>query len=107
MNSHIAQDVLPLETVGRAVTLAKLLSDPLRLRIVWSLLHEEHAVHELADHVGANPAAVSQHLARLRAAGVVRRRREGNFLFYACDDPIVATLASTLVSAYPPERKLR
>jgi DNA-binding transcriptional ArsR family regulator len=85
------------------VAIAKLLADPLRLRIVWSLVHDEHAVHELADHVGANPAAVSQHLARLRAEGVVRRRREGNFLFYSCEDRAVAAVASALVGACSPD----
>ena len=61
----------------------KLLADPTRLRIVWALLHGEHAVNELAAHVGARPPAVSQHLAKLRAADLVRVRRDGNRIFYA------------------------
>jgi DNA-binding transcriptional ArsR family regulator len=58
-----------------AADMLKLLADPTRLRIVWALLHGEHSVNELADHVGARPTAVSQHLAKLRLAGVVRTRR--------------------------------
>ena len=50
---------------------------------MWALLHGEHSVNELADHVGARPPAVSQHLAKLRAAGLVRTRRDGNRIFYA------------------------
>lgn len=60
----------------------KLVSDPTRLKILWALLHGEHSVNDLADHVGAQPAAVSQHLAKLRIAGLVKVRREGNKMFY-------------------------
>ena len=38
----------------------KLLADPTRLQIVWALLHGEHSVNELADHVGAAPAVVAR-----------------------------------------------
>jgi DNA-binding transcriptional ArsR family regulator len=68
------------EQVAQAASTLKLLADPTRLRMLWALLHGEHAVNELADHVGAQPAAVSQHLAKLR---LVNARREGNRIFYA------------------------
>ena len=38
-----------------AAGVLKLLADPTRLKIVWALLHGEHSVNELADHVGACP----------------------------------------------------
>lgn len=60
-----------------------------RLRILWALLHSEHSVNELAGHLGANAPAVSQHLAKLRELGLVTKRRQGNFIFYACDHPQV------------------
>ncbi len=58
-----------------------------RLRILWAPLHSEHSVNELADHLNANPPAVSQHLARLRELELVTTRRQGNFIYYACDHP--------------------
>lgn len=70
------------EQVQLAVANLKLLADPTRLKILWALLHGEHSVNNLADHVGALPAAVSQHLAKLRLAQLVRTRREGNRIFY-------------------------
>ncbi|MBO0693071.1 MAG: winged helix-turn-helix transcriptional regulator [Acidimicrobiaceae bacterium] len=70
----------------------KLLADPTRLRILWELLQEEHSVGDLARCVGAQPAAVSQHLARLRAAHLVRSRRQGNRMFYGADDAHVRHL---------------
>ena len=71
------------DQIATGVDVLKLLADPTRLRILWALLHSEHSVNELADHVGAQPAAVSQHLAKLRLARVVTTRRQGTRIFYA------------------------
>src|SRR5260221_9807031 len=46
--------------VSWAVDTLKMLADPTRLRIVWALLHGEHSVSRLAEHVDAQPAAGSQ-----------------------------------------------
>jgi DNA-binding transcriptional ArsR family regulator len=82
------------DEVEAAVTTLRLLADATRLRIVWALLHGEHSVNDLAEHVGAQPAAVSQHLAKLRLARVVRARRDGNHIFYAAEDEHVRRLAA-------------
>ncbi len=70
------------DQVDQAVNTLKLIADPTRLRILWTLLHGEHSVNLLAEHVGAQPAAVSQHLAKLRLAHLVRTRREGTHIYY-------------------------
>jgi len=72
----------------------KLLADNTRLRILWALLHGEHSVNNLAAHVGAQPAAVSQHLAKLRMARLVKVRRKGNHMFYAAEDAHVRQLVA-------------
>ena len=77
-----------------AAGVLKLLADPTRLKIVWALLHGEHSVNELADHVGARPPAVSQHLAKLRAADLVRSRRDGNRIIYAARNEHIEHLAT-------------
>ncbi len=71
----------------------KLLADGTRLRIIWTLLHGEHSVNELAAHLGAKPAGVSQHLAKLRLSRLVTVRREGNRVYYAAESPHVRRLA--------------
>ena len=75
-----------------AVDTLKLLADPTRLRILWALLHGEHSVGPLAEHVGAPPPAVSQHLAKLRLAHLVQTRRDGNRIYYLADDDHVRRL---------------
>ncbi len=77
-----------------AVSTLKLLADATRLRIMWALLHGEHAVNEIADHVGCTPTVVSQHLAKLRLAGLVARRREGTRIFYAIENDHIQRLAT-------------
>jgi DNA-binding transcriptional ArsR family regulator len=82
------------EQVAVATQTFQLLGDPTRLRVLWSLLQGEWSVNELARVVGAQPTAVSQHLAKLRLARLVRRRREGTRIFYVADNVHVQQLIS-------------
>jgi len=93
VTAEIGREPSGAEFAAAADTL-KLLADPTRLRIVWALLHGEHCVNDLAAHVGARPTAVSQHLSKLRLAGLVRARRDGNRLFYAAQNEHIERLAS-------------
>jgi DNA-binding transcriptional ArsR family regulator len=86
------------EAFASAVELLKAVAVEARLRILWALLHGEHSVNDLAEHVGGSASAVSQHLRQLRELGVVSSRREGNFIFYRCDHPHVRALATEALS---------
>ncbi|MER5865915.1 metalloregulator ArsR/SmtB family transcription factor [Kitasatospora sp. NPDC002040] len=67
---------------GRAVAVLKAVADPVRYRLLWALSGAELPVSALAELLGAHVAATSQHLAKLRAAGLVDSRREGTRIFY-------------------------
>ena len=69
-----------------AAATLKMLADPTRLRILWALLHGEHSVNELAAHVGSPASTVSQHLAKLRLAKLVRTRRHCTQVFYVAEN---------------------
>lgn len=71
-----------LAEYGSAVEVLKLLGDVTRLRLLDVLGSGEHSVTDLAEAVDAAPAAVSQHLAKLRLGGLVLTRRDGNRIFY-------------------------
>ena len=100
MNTHIDTDqTIPSEDeVYAASNLLKLASDPTRFKILWALLHGEHSVGQLAKHINAQPAAVSQHLGKLRLAQVVKVRREGNTMYYSTDDTHVHDLIERALS---------
>lgn len=81
------------EQVGSATALFKLLADPTRLRIVWTLAQGERSVNDLSTRVGAQPAAASQHLAKLNFARIVSKRRRGTFLYFSIDNEPIRDLA--------------
>jgi DNA-binding transcriptional ArsR family regulator len=79
--------VLPSEEqIEVAAGTFQMLSDPTRIRLLSALAQGEQSVTCLAEIIGAQTAAVSQHLTKLRLAGIVRQRREGNFMFYTLND---------------------
>ena len=71
------------DAAERVVAVLKAVADPSRYRLLWALSSgRELPVTALAELLGAHVAATSQHLARLRAAGLVEARREGTRIFY-------------------------
>jgi DNA-binding transcriptional ArsR family regulator len=75
---------LPDEThVAAATVMLHLLADGTRLRLVWLLAAREYDVTTLTEAVGVARPAVSQHLAKLRLAGLVTVRRQGRHAVYA------------------------
>lgn len=86
------------EVLGEAAGVFGLLASPARLHIIWALSHGESDVTGLAERVGGALPAVSQHLAKLKLAGLVRSRREGRRVVYLVDDPEAAELVRWLVA---------
>lgn len=80
----------------------RLLSDPTRLRIVCALGQGESDVSCLSRLAGVGLSAASQHLSKLRLAGVVRGRRAGQRIVYELVDPAVAELVADLLSRGEP-----
>jgi DNA-binding transcriptional ArsR family regulator len=72
----------PGDQVDAAASAFRLLGDPTRLRVLWVLCGGETDVTTLTRLVGAARPAVSQHLAKLRLAGLVVTRREGRRVLY-------------------------
>ena len=84
--------------VRRAADALRMLADPTRLNILWALMQGETSVACLADLSGTTPTAVSQHLSKLRLAGLVTNRREGTFIFYALSDEHIGELVRQALS---------
>jgi DNA-binding transcriptional ArsR family regulator len=77
-----------------------LLSSAVRLHIVWVLAQGECDVTSLAERVGGSLPAVSQHLAKLKLAGLVHARREGRRQVYLVDDPALVTVVRLMVGQH-------
>ncbi|MCX4391785.1 MULTISPECIES: metalloregulator ArsR/SmtB family transcription factor [unclassified Streptomyces] len=87
----------PAEVLAEAAAAFGLLATPARLHIVWALSQGESDVTGLADRVGGTLPSVSQHLTKLKLAGLVRSRREGRRQVYLVDDPDVVTVVRLMV----------
>ncbi|MEU2332558.1 metalloregulator ArsR/SmtB family transcription factor [Streptomyces sp. NPDC006654] len=85
------------DVLAEAAAAFGLLASPARLHIVWALAQGESDVTGLAERVGGALPAVSQHLTKLKLAGLVRSRREGRRQVYLVDDADVVDVAQLLV----------
>lgn len=68
------------------------LSNTIRLEVLLRIVKREWTVNELAADLQISQSALSQHLAKLRQAGIVRSRRDRQSIFYRCDDYLVLQL---------------
>src|ERR687898_3604630 len=84
----------------QASALLRAMGNPQRLRILLLLAERERSVIELETLVGLSQSAVSQHLARLRQAQLVRFRRDGQMTFYALDGAEVQSILMTIHLLY-------
>jgi DNA-binding transcriptional ArsR family regulator len=75
-------DELRDEQVAAAVTSFALLADPTRVRMLWALRDADLDVASLAAVAGCRPTVASQHLSKLRFAGLVEGTRQGQRVVY-------------------------
>jgi DNA-binding transcriptional ArsR family regulator len=95
--THSHQDPGDAE-VDAAAAAFRLLGDPTRLRLMWVLGDTERDVTSLTEAVGAARPAVSQHLAKLRLAGLVDTRKVGQRVLYRARDSHVRNLIAEALS---------
>lgn len=88
---------IPNELFQKQAEMLKALSHPLRLLIVYNLVHRGcHNVSCMEAHTGQSQSSISQHLTRLKAAGVVKSERQGNEVYYEVASPKVQALVALL-----------
>jgi DNA-binding transcriptional ArsR family regulator len=92
MRAGSNRDRLPDDQTGLVVEVFRMLADATRVQVLWSLTNCEMSVNELAEHVGKPAPSVSQHLAKLRMARLVRTRRDGTTIFYSLENEHVRQL---------------
>jgi DNA-binding transcriptional ArsR family regulator len=78
--------------------LGRALSCRVRLAVLQTLAAGDASVGELVNHTGATQSNMSNHLAVLRAAGLVTYRRQGRVVRYQLASPEAANLVSNLTT---------
>lgn len=91
---------LMAEKALEAERFLKMIANQNRLMILCALMDSELAVGELNDEVPLSQSALSQHLSKLREAGLVATRRESQTIFYRLDDDRVMRLLPTLYQVF-------
>jgi ArsR family transcriptional regulator len=85
------------ERAGEVAGILRALANERRLMILCKLVEWGEAnVNTLADAIGLSQSALSQHLAKMRAEGLVTFRRESQTLWYRIADPRIEQLFATL-----------
>jgi len=98
-------ELAELETqVAAATRLLKLLASEQRLILLCRLIEGECSVGDLAQYVGLAPSAASQHLAKLRAEGVVSTRRDGQTIYYRMSNPATVRMIDALCDIFKRNR---
>lgn len=83
-----------------AARMLKLLANEQRLTVLCRLSGGEMSVGELGQHVNLSQSALSQHLAKLRAEGLVATRRDAQTIYYRLADPVTEKLIGVLCEVY-------
>jgi len=83
------------EVFANLARIGTALSSPTRIEFLELLAQSERTVEQLANMTGTTVANTSQHLQKLRQAGLVLGRKEGLYVFYRlAGDQVVALLSA-------------
>jgi DNA-binding transcriptional ArsR family regulator len=95
---------LPDELAELIARRFKLLGEPTRIKLLDRLRGGDASVQQLAAAVGTTQQNVSKHLGALAEAGVLGRRKQGNFVYYSVVDDAIWQLCDDVCGSV--ERRL-
>ncbi len=87
-----------------ATRLLTTLANESRLAILCQLVEGERSVGQLVEAVGLAQSALSQHLAKLRAADIVATRRDAQTIYYRLASKAAGRVMQTLAEIYCRQR---
>ena len=88
------------ENLNSAVQGLKAIAHPARLKILCYLQGKESTVNEIKEMTQMSQSAVSQHLGKMKAFGVLVDRRDGNRVYYSLSDTEYGNLVNALCTIY-------
>ena len=88
------------DNVGTATEVLKALSNETRIKIMCMLMDGEKSAGELAAGTNMRLPAISQHLSKMRAAGLVISRREAQTIYYKANEGVGRAVVGTLCDYY-------
>jgi ArsR family transcriptional regulator len=97
-NANANADIFDLigksQNIEEAAVAMQAMSHPLRIKVLCLLSSGEISVQEIVEAVGTTQGNVSQHLAILKASGMIASRSEGKKMLYRIEDKSIVKLIS-------------
>jgi DNA-binding transcriptional ArsR family regulator len=84
------------ERIHEAAHVLKAMASDTRLKILCALSAGELSVGELAELTNQSSSSVSQHLAKLRSAGLVKTNRDAQTIYCSCTEGVGKTVVDAL-----------
>ena len=92
-------ELIPEDTIEKAVIFLKAAGHPLRLQIIVNILiSSECQVGELANTLGTTQSHTSQQLSILKLAGVLKSRRDGNKTYYSLANDSIKRIVKSIIA---------
>jgi DNA-binding transcriptional ArsR family regulator len=88
----MVQHPLPDDLVELIARRFRVLADPTRVKLLDLLREREASVQQLTETIGSTQQNISKHLGVLLQAGIVGRRKVGNYAYYSIADEGVFAL---------------
>jgi ArsR family transcriptional regulator len=70
----------------------RVLAEPMRLKILQAICLKPLAVGEIVAATGATQSNISKHLSLLSSAGIIKRQKDGQFVYYRMSNPLTMKL---------------
>ena len=92
MSNEKTMRALKPDELERIAGRFKMLGEPMRLKIMQAVCKSPRTVNDIVAATGSTQANVSKHLALLAAAGILKREKDGQCVYYGMKDKLVLRL---------------
>lgn len=96
--------IMDLQSLESLVALLKSMAHPTRLETLQLLKERDHTAGELTRKTGTTNANLSRHLSILRQQGLIRTRREANFMHSSLDEQRITEFFDMLHALLQPQQ---
>jgi len=94
----VKENMLEDDTFIKLAELFKVFGDYTRIKIIYALLIKELCVCDIAELLGMSQSSISHQLRVLKAARLVKFRKEGKVVYYSLDDDHIKSIFSSALS---------
>jgi len=93
-----SSELIPEDTLDRAVEILKAIANPVRLQIVNVLMSGECQAGELVNTLGKLKSNISQQIRNLKFAGVLKSRRDGKKIYYSLANDSIKKIVESIIA---------